>query len=382
MLVRGVDEADLRAFRDPPQAPPLPADQPWPRGDAPLAEPPPPALAGAIDAAFEEPEGQPGRMRQTLAVLVAHRGRLVAERYAPGIDATTPLLSWSAAKSVTAALVGVAVREGRLELSAPAPVPEWRGPDDPRGRITVDQLLRMSSGLAFDEHYGATNDVSRMLFEAPDAGAFAARFPLAHEPDAFWSYSSGTSNILARILRDAFGGDLEAMVRWSREAFFHPAGMRGVIFETDASGSFVGSSLLYATGRDWARFGQLHLDDGVANGRRLLPEGFSRYVGTPTPKAPEGRYGAGWWTNGGDPFDPTKRTWPTIPRDAYAARGMSGQYVVVIPSADLVVVRFGLSQSEGDALHGIEPLLRTALDVFSDRATTTPGRAAGQARAG
>lgn len=339
-----------------------------------MSGPPPPALDAALDAAFAEPEGVPGRLRQTLAVLVAHRGRLVAERYAPGIEATTPLLSWSAAKSVTAALVGVAAREGRLDPMAPAPVPEWQSPGDPRGAITIDQLLRMSSGLAFDEHYGAINDVSRMLFLAPDAGAFAARFPLAHPPDTAWSYSSGTSNILARILRDLFAGDPEALVRWSRESFFRPAGMRGVIFETDASGSFVGSSLMWATGRDWARFGQLFLDGGVVAGRRLLSEDFVRRAGTPTPHAPEGRYGAGWWTNGGTPADPEQRMWPSLPRDAYAARGMSGQYVVVVLSAELVVVRLGLSQAEGDALHGVEALVRAAIDVLAgDTPVAKPG---------
>jgi len=365
VLVLDREEAALRSFADPPHAAPLDSGVAWPAGNAPPTGPSPPALARAIEAAFAEPEGEPGRLRQTLAVLVAHRGRLVAERYAPGIDEKTLLLSWSSAKSVVAALVGVAELEGRLDRTAPAPVPEWQEPGDPRGAITLDQLLRMSSGLAFDEHYGAINDVSRMLFTEADTGAFAARQSLAYEPDAHWSYSSGTSNILARVLRDEFDGEVGAMVVWSREALFDPAGMRGVVFETDASGSFIGSSLMYATGRDWLRFGQLHLDDGVAFGRRLLPDGFARYVGTPTPAAPEGRYGAGWWTNGGDPEDPARRPWPTLPRDVYAARGMSGQNVVIVPSAELVVVRFGLAQAEGDALHGIEPLVSAAIEALA-----------------
>ena len=154
-------------------------------------------------------------------------------------------------------------------------------------------------------------------------------------------------------------------MRWSRERLFDPVGMRTAVAETDASGSFVGSSLVFASGRDWARFGQLHLQDGVWEGRRILPEGWSRYVSTPTPAAPEGRYGAGWWLNAGDPDDPTRRMWPTLPRDAYAARGKSGQYVVIVPSAELVVVRLGLSQAEGDDLDGIEPLVRAALDTLA-----------------
>jgi CubicO group peptidase (beta-lactamase class C family) len=354
----------LRRFRDPPREAPLAASVPWPRGEGALVVAPPAALAAALQAAFVEPEGRPGRMRQTMAVLVAHEGRLVAEQYATGIDAQTPLLSWSMAKSVVAALVGVAVREGRLDLLAAAPVPEWRAEADPRGAITTDQLLRMSSGLAFDETYGAVNDVSRMLFTRADVGAFAASFPPAHPPDAAWSYSSGTSNILSRILRDGFDADLEALVRWSREAFFDPLGMRTAVAETDASGSFVGSSLVFASGRDWARFGQLHLQDGVWEGQRILPEGWVRYVSTPTPQAPEGRYGAGWWLNAGDRADPTQRMWPSLPREAYAARGKSGQYVVIVPSADLVVVRLGLAQADADALHGIEPLVRAALDTL------------------
>ena len=223
----------------------------------------------------------------------------------------------------------------------------------------------MSSGLEFDEHYGAINDVSAMLFTRGDTGAFAANKPLAHAPDGFWSYSSGTSNILARLLRDEFAGDTAALVRWSRERLFDPVGMSSAVFELDASGSFIGSSFAFATGRDWLRFGQLHLQDGVWEGRRILPEGWTSYVRTPTPHAERGQYGGHWWLNAGSPGDPSDRVWPTLPADTYAARGMSGQYVVVIPSHQLVVTRLGLAQAEGDELHGIEPLLRGILDATS-----------------
>ncbi len=362
-LLAGSDEGRLRGFQDPGHRPALSPSEPWPEGNGPI-EPPPARLSVALDAAFAEPEGVPGRMRQTHAVLVVHRGQLLAERYAPGIDASTPLLSWSAAKSVIASLVGVASLEGRIDLLAPAPVTEWQAPDDPRRAITTDQLLRMSSGLAFDETYGATQDVSRMLFTRADTGAFAASFLLQHPPDSAWSYSSGTSNILARILRQRFDGDLQAMVRWSRDSFFDPLGMRSAFFGTDASGSFIGSSFFFATARDYARFGQLHLQDGVWQGRRILPEGWVDYVRTPTP-ASRGGYGAGWWLNDGDPDDPEERMWPSLPRETFAARGMSGQYVVVVPSADLVVVRLGLTQSGGDALQGIEPLVAAVLEAVA-----------------
>jgi len=326
--------------------PALPPDLPWSRGGAGPEAPAPPAVEVAIDRSFAEPDPTPGRLRQTTAVVVVHRGRLVAERYAAGYGPATPMLSWSMAKSVLAALIGVAVGEGRLDLHAPAPVPEWRSPGDPRGAITLDGLLRMSSGLAFDEHYGATNDVSRMLFTQPDTGAFAARSPLAAAPDSVWSYSSGTSNLLARVLRDLFGRDLEALVRFARERFFDAAGMTSAFFEPDASGSFIGSSFAFATARDWARFGELHLRDGVWDGRRILPPGWVTYVTTPTPAAPDRRYGAHWWLNAGDPVDPSSAPWPAMPRDVYAARGHSGQWVVVVPSAELVVVRLGLGQQD------------------------------------
>lgn len=322
---------------------------PWPAGGAGPAAPAPPEIEAAIDRAFAEPPPASGHVRRTTAVVVAHDGRLVAERYAPGYGPTTPMLSWSMAKSVLAALVGIAVGDGRLALRERAPVAEWASEDDPRHAITLDQLLRMSSGLGWDEHYGAVNDVSRMLFTAPDTGAFAARSPLVAAPDTVWSYSSGTSNIVARILREQAGNDLAAMVHAANERLFDPAGMTSAFFEPDVSGSFIGSSFAFMTARDWARFGELHRQDGMASGQRLLPEGWVRYVTTPTPAAPEGQYGAHWWLNAGDPKDRSRRPWPSLPTDTYAARGHSGQYVVVVPSAKLVVVRLGLSEpDDGD----------------------------------
>jgi CubicO group peptidase (beta-lactamase class C family) len=346
-----------------PPRPPRDPARAWPEGEAALLAPPPPAALRAIARAFEEP-GPPRPRRETRAVVVARDGRLVAERYAPGVDPDAPLLSWSMAKSVTMALVGVLVLDGRLSLEAPAPVPEWCGAGDPRGTITLDQLLRQSSGLAFDETLGAVSDVSRMLFTEPDTGAFAASFPLAARPDTVWSYSSGTSNLVARIVRDAFGGDLAAMVRYARERLFDPAGMTTALFEPDASGSFIGSSFAFMTARDWARFGELFRRDGVWNGRRLLPEGWVRYATTPTPKAPLGRYGAHWWLNAGEPGAPERRPWPALPADVYAARGHSGQWLVIVPSARLVVVRLGLTVPDRED-DGTQELVAERLAAFA-----------------
>jgi CubicO group peptidase (beta-lactamase class C family) len=223
----------------------------------------------------------------------------------------------------------------------------------------------MSSGLRFDETYGAVNDVSRMLFTAPDTGAYAARSRLAAAPDAVWSYSSGTSNIVARILRDSFGDDVAAFVRYVRERLFDPASMTSAFFEHDASETPVGSSFVFMTARDWARFGELHRNDGLWNGNRVLPDGWVRYVTTPTPRAPQGRYGAHWWLNAGDPDDPGRRQWPGLPADAYAARGYSGQWVLVIPSHELVLVRLGIAFPD-DADDGTVELARSILDAIGD----------------
>ena len=348
------------------ELPPRPALDPareWPEGAAGPAAPAPATVSRALERAFEEP-GPPRPRRQTRAGVVARDGRLVAERYAPGVDPGALLLSWSMAKSVTMALVGALVHEGRLARDAPAPVAEWRTPGDPRGAITLDQLLRQSSGLAFDETYGAVNDVSRMLFTARDTGAFAAAFPLAAPPESVWSYSSGTSNLVARSVRDAFGGELGALVRFARERLFDPAGMTSALFEPDASGTFIGSSFVFMTARDWARFGELFRRDGVWNGRRLLPEGWVRYATTPTPRAPLGRYGAHWWLDAGEPGAPERRAWPALPTDTYAARGHSGQWVVVVPSARLVVVRLGLTFPDVED-DGTQELVAELLEAFA-----------------
>jgi CubicO group peptidase (beta-lactamase class C family) len=351
---------------------------PWPAGHAPPGEPPPAAVSAALERAFAEPGG-PAR-RHTKAVVVVHDGRLVAERYAPGVGPDTPLLAWSMAKSLTMALVGALVRDGRLDPAAPAAVPEWHGAGDPRAALTLDLLLRQSSGLAFDETYGPTNDVSRMLFTRPDTGAFAAAMPLAHPPGTHWSYSSGTSNLIARLVRDAFGGDLGAMVRYANEALFDPAGMTSAFFEPDASGSFVGSSYAHMSARDWARFGELFRRDGVWEGRRLLPEGWVRYATTPTPAAPHGAYGAHWWLNAGTPGAPEDRPWPAIPSDVYAARGHSGQWVAVVPSAKLVVVRLGLTVPDEEAADGAETLVAELLRVWPPEAGRALGSAAASGR--
>lgn len=320
-------------------------------------------VEAAIDRAFAEPD-EPGRVRATKAVAVLHRGRLIADRYAAGYGRDTQMLSWSMAKSVMAAAVGALVLDGRLQLDEPAAVPEWKQPGDPRGTITLDMLLRQSSGLEFDETYGATNDVSRMLFTRPDTGAYAAAKPLAFEPGTHWAYSSGTSNIVSRIAADLFDRDPDAFGEFLRSKFLEPCQIRSAFFEPDASGTPIGSSFAYMTAIDWARFAEIHRTGGIcAKGQRVLPEDWVKYVTTPTPDAPQGRYGAHWWLNAGSPDDSGDRFWPKLPTDAYAARGHSGQWVVVVPSEELVVVRLGLSYPD-DSNDGAEQLVADVIQAL------------------
>lgn len=334
----------------PPRPGPSP-DQAWPSGEgAPQRSRLSADRRRQLDQALERhfAETVPGKKKATRAVLVVHDGHLLAERYAPGFRAGMPLLGWSMAKSATNALVGVLVQKGMLNIYEPAPVPEWNGPNDPRRRITVDQLLRMSSGLQFDETYKPLHGVTRMLYRSPDFAAFAATQPLETDPDRKWYYSSGTANILARIVRQTIEKLGENPAAFMRRHLFYKIGMTGAVFETDPSGTFVGSSYLQATPRDWARFGLLYLQDGIWNGERLLPEGWVRYSATPTPPAPQGKYGAHFWLNAGAPGDPGNRPWPRVPADAFLADGYQGQRVVIIPSRKVVVVRFGLTVNPAD----------------------------------
>ena len=237
----------------------------WPTSEWPVAEPPEAIrdeLAGLLDATFSEP--QPPTTVQTNDMLVVHRGRIVAERYAEGLGPDDTHTSWSAAKSILQAAVGILVRDGKLDISQPADVPEWQEPGDPRAEITIDSLFHMTSGLRFEEDYvdEQVSDVIKMLFRpgTDDTAAFAAGYPLDHKPDTVSNYSSGTTNIISAIVKRIVGpGDqYEAFLR--RE-LFDPIGMKTAEPKFDASGTWIASSFCFATPRDFARFGLLYLND-------------------------------------------------------------------------------------------------------------------------
>jgi CubicO group peptidase (beta-lactamase class C family) len=311
----------------------------WPEGEGVTFERRP-ALERVLDEAFAE--RNPDRPKRTRAVVVVHRGRIVAERYAQGFGPDMALPGWSMSKSVCGALAGTLVGLGLWRLDAPLPLAAWQSAGDPRRAITLDDLLRMSSGLAFDETYrSALSDVNVMLWAAPDVGRYAAAKRLKYPPGTHWQYASGTTNLVVMAMRETLGA---AYAAYPRRALFEPLGMASAVIAPDASGTYVGSSLMFATARDWARFGLLFANDGVWRGARLLPEDWVRYSGAPAPAAPAGAYGAHWWLKLERP--PGAPPAP-LPADAFHAGGHGGQYISIVPSQALVIVRLGPAVDKG-----------------------------------
>jgi len=368
ILLSGVSEETIRGWNVniPAPEPSNPESVPWPTGDLMPNDPLPSnvdkaKLAAALDKVFSEPN--PNHLRRTRVALVVYDGRIVAERTTPGFAKDTRLISWSMAKSVTSALVGILAGQGRLNIKDPAPVPEWQSAGDPRKAITTDQLLRMSGGLEWYEAYAEhpVSDVNMMLFLKPDMAAFAAQKPLVSPPDTKWEYSTGTTMIVNKIIRQVIGNQDEYWA-FPRKELFNKIGMRSALLDCDASGTFAGGSSLYATARDYARFGLLYQNDGVWQGQRILPEGWVAYTATPTPTLKRGEYGAQFWLNRSRPDDPAKRPYPKLPEDMIMAEGYQGQMIAIFPSRKLVIVRLGMTFDNG---WGLADFLEDVLSAFN-----------------
>ena len=310
---------------------------PWPMGDV-LPSGPLPAsidtakLRQAVDVAFATPEGL------TAAVVVVHKGRIVAERYANGAHKDMQLESWSMGKSITGTLVGMLIQQGALRLEDPAPVPEWRKtPNDPRAKIRVMDLMRMSSGLRFSrgspEDLPGYHDHDLIYSGALDAFSFVTTRPLQFEPNSFGRYRNTDPLILGMLIRDAVRKRGEEYLTFPQRALFDKIGIRRQMLETDPYGNFLLSGYDYGTARNWARIGMLYLNDGVWNGERLLPEGFVKFISTPAPAWRDSTYGGMVWVNA--------RGTANVPKDAFVFRGAGGQETYVVPSRQLVVVRMG-----------------------------------------
>jgi len=352
-------------------------------GDAP-APPPPPlsdaamkavvedpgtnreGLARAVDALFTDPAAT-----ETRAVIVMRGGRIVAERYAPGYHENTRFVSWSMAKSITGVMIGMLVSDGRLRLNESAPVPAWQRPGDPRGEITLRQLLQMRSGLkhveAGDPVY--QSDEVRMLFldGRDDMARYAEDQPLDSEPGKTFRYSTATSVILsdlaARALAPVPDADhrRRAVAEYLRTRLFEPAGMRSMLPEFDAAGTLIGGSLIHGTARDWARFGEFLRNKGSVRGAQIIPRQWIDFMTTPSPR--QAQYGAQIWLN----RTPSGKDRPALfpdrgPKDLFACIGHLGQYVLVSPSRKLVVVRLG--KTPDDKLGAVTGHLADIVDTF------------------
>jgi CubicO group peptidase (beta-lactamase class C family) len=296
------------------------------------------ALKAAIHKAFTERD--PDRPVRTRAVIVLYDGQIVGEEYADGISSNTRLQGWSMTKSVTSALMGILVKQGKINIDSNAQVPEWADEDDPRHAITVKNLLQQSSGLDFLENYAKASDATIMLYERADMGRFTATHKLKEKPGAVFYYSSGNTNILSRLLRQTLGDSSYYIFPYDQ--LFSKIGMKSAIMEPDASGSYVGSSYMYATARDWARFGLLYYNDGHWLGKEILPAGWVQMSTVPASSCMKGEYGFQFWLNAGDING--VRKFPQAPSDLFYADGFESQYVFIIPSKKLVIVRLGLTQ--------------------------------------
>lgn len=320
------------------------------------------ALAHALDDAFaEHVRSAP---RHTKAVAVLYQGRLLAERYAPGYGPDTPILAFSISKSVTNALAGILIRQGKLRIDTAVPL------DPSTGRtIELAEFMRMTSGLDLDETGSGFDPSNHVLYvHVRDMAAVGRRARVIAPPGQRWAYSSASVHLAARAIRDAVGGHAADVQRFARDELFAPIGMQHVTMEMDESGTPIGAHYMLASARDWLRFGALYLHDGIApNGQRILPEGRVHWSTTPTLA---NNYGAGWWVNRyghtGSAQTDGMPLMPHAPRDTFYALGNLGQYIIVIPSKQLVIVRLGSAQTPNFDIDGADQLVDDVIRALSE----------------
>ena len=319
-----------------------------------VIEPADPALKAALDRAFEEPASPP--FRRTRAVVVVRDGKVIAERYAPGIGVDTQLSGFSMTKSVVNALIGVLTQHGLTSPSLPAPIAEWRGSNDPRREIEVEHLMRMTTGLDLDEDNSGFDRSSLMYLEA-DLSAYAIGSKMIAPIGTRFHYSSATTQILARIVRDLTGGPEQTLAFAWRE-LFNPLGMRHVTLEFDGVGTLQGGNYMLASARDWARLGLLYLNDGVVGGKKILHPDWVDFSAAATL---DSDYAAGFYTNRSDHPNAKGRVQLGFPRDSYFASGLLGQRIVIIPSHRMVVVRLGDSIDPTGDIRGVARLVKDVI---------------------
>lgn len=347
ILVDGVDDhkIDLSIKR-----PPLSPVSKWPQGsnlqyDSIPLEVNMAKLNAAVASAFDKSLGMD--TLKTRAVVVVYKNQLIAEKYANDYNANTELLGWSMAKSITSTLIGVLAKDGKAKLKETNLFESWA--NDDRSQISLKDMLQMQSGLAFQEEYAELSDATKMLFMSEDVSVIPRiQFP-SYKPGEHWSYSSGTSNLLSKLIQNKIGNQ-EEYLRFPYDTLFNRIGMNSAVLETDESGVFIGSSFMYATPRDWAKFGLLYLNNGNWYGDQIIDEEWVEFVQTPAADG-GGIYGGHFWLNH------EHSAYDDVPDDLYSCNGFQGQYVFIIPSKDLVVVRMGLAEDPifdiNDFLKGI-----------------------------
>jgi CubicO group peptidase (beta-lactamase class C family) len=319
-----------------------------------------PMVAAALDRVFDERPGEP--VKQVKAVVIVKGGVVVAERYAKGVDQHSPLISFSVAKSFTNALLGMLVSEGKLRVDQPLDAPEWRQPGDPRAAITVEDLMRMRSGLAAEEAESAFSPVAQMEFLHGDMAGYAATQPAKEVPGKTFEYTSADTLLLDRVIGERIGGGPSGVRDFARKRLFRSLGMHDVTMEFDGKGTFIGSTYVYASARDYAKFGMLYLNDGVApTGERLLPRGWVAWSRTSTLGAP---YGAGFWTNDGPSQTAKWRVEGGFPKDGFFASGTMGQRIYIVPSAQLVITRFGYSAPPDYGIQDDVALIKAVIESY------------------
>lgn len=305
-------------------------------------------LKAAIDNHFTEVEGE--NPKNTRAIVVLYGNQLIAEQYAEGFDKNTKQLGWSMAKSIMNTLVGILIKKGEIELHKTTGIEKWQ--NDNRKNITWNQLLQMNSGLEWEENYGSISDVTKMLYTEDDSYGFAIDHQLEGEIGKDWKYSSGTSNILSGLIRKQLADDA-AYLNFANKELFNWIGAESMVLETDPSGTIVGSSYAWATPRDWAKYGLLYLKNGKVADQQIFPDWWTEYTASPA-EGSEGKYGAQFWKQNDEEY-------PNVPKDMYFADGFQGQRIFIIPSKNIVVVRFGLA-NKGDISY--DQLLKEIIEAI------------------
>ena len=310
-------------------------------------------LDSAVSTAFQTEYNKKPVL--TKALLIVHKNKIIVEKYAAGYNQNSMLLGWSMAKTVTGALIGILVKQGKLHIEQPAPVASWRQAKDDKKQIRLEDLLQQTSGLKFREDYSSYSNATNMLFNQGDMAGYTASLSMKVKPGTEFYYSSGNSNILSGIVRSTVGEkDYHA---FPYNELFHKIGMYHTLMEPDASGTFVGSSYIWASARDYARFGMLYLNDGIWNGERILPEGWIKKSLTPPAANHLKNYGYQFWLNGVNATSPDQKEFPNMPDDLFYADGYGGQRIYIIPSRQLVAVRLGLNKF--DELRFLQMLLES-----------------------